>query len=812
MTFPSLLLLVALGTNAREKAIDAFDYATPQAARQAWVASTGTPQPVMAEEEEKVDGQPARQRGGTWMEFTAPFASKPDLERTILDRNVQLDLSVPGEFTLDFAAENVEAVGSISLYFRSGGGWYSVGTGLSKAGWQTLRFSKASFRTEDKPAGWHKIDGIRISVWRGQPKDSRIMIDNLMAKYHDVALVIPSAGSGENGEVRAAMGTAETVAGMLSELGLGSDAVEDTAISQGALGDRLVAILAYNPGIREEAVQGLVRFVERGGKLFVSYQLPAPLAAALGLESPQYHRPEKPGTFAQIRFEGEIPGMPQSVQQSSWNITTAKPAAHGMNVVGWWYGEDGKATGQPALLVGNRGAFFSHIILSDDYAAKKQMLAAVLGNLAPPLWDQMAKAELEQIAKVGHLDNLEQLQEYVKSQNNPTAADRLEAAVKSLSSVQSQYAAKQYPQAIESARKTHELLVNAYLRSAPSPAKEGRAWWNHSGTGAYPGDWDRTCKELAANGFNMILPNMLWGGLAHYPSEILPQSSTYRELGDQVEQCVKAAKKYGLEVHVWKVNHNLSNAPKDFIAKLRREGRTQVNVRGEPHDWICPSHPENQNLERESMLEVARKYDVDGLHFDYIRYPGREFCYCDGCRQRFQAEAGAKVADWPRDCYSGSLKDKYHDWRCQQITQLVRSVYREAKRIKPSIQISAAVFGSYPECRISVGQDWVAWAKGRYVDFLCPMDYTDSDQRFINLVSNQLRLVEGNVPLYPGIGATASNSTLPPDRVVGQVHHARSLGAAGFTIFNLSQGTIESIAPGFALGAGSQKAVPVHKK
>ena len=38
------------------------------------------------------------------------------------------------------------------------------------------------------------------------------------------------------------------------------------------------------------------------------------------------------------------------------------------------------------------------------------------------------------------------------------------------------------------------------------------------------------------------------------------------------------------------------------------------------------------------MLEVARKYPVDGLHFDYIRYPGRDKCYCDGCRERFEAE------------------------------------------------------------------------------------------------------------------------------------------------------------------------------
>jgi len=86
------------------------------------------------------------------------------------------------------------------------------------------------------------------------------------------------------------------------------------------------------------------------------------------------------------------------------------------------------------------------------------------------------------------------------------------------------------------------------------------------------------------------------------------------------------------------------------------------------------------------------------------------------------------------------------------------------------------------------------------------MDYTPSDTLFRSLVENQVRLVSGRIPIYPGIGATASRSTLSPDRVVGQIRHARSLGAAGFTIFNFQSGTAETIIPGVGLGAGAQKA------
>ena len=57
------------------------------------------------------------------------------------------------------------------------------------------------------------------------------------------------------------------------------------------------------------------------------------------------------------------------------------------------------------MLLSDRGAFFSHIILRDDRQRKKQMLAAILGHLAPPLWQQMADNALEGTGHVGHLSD-----------------------------------------------------------------------------------------------------------------------------------------------------------------------------------------------------------------------------------------------------------------------------------------------------------------------------------------------------------------------------------------------------------------------
>jgi uncharacterized lipoprotein YddW (UPF0748 family) len=338
------------------------------------------------------------------------------------------------------------------------------------------------------------------------------------------------------------------------------------------------------------------------------------------------------------------------------------------------------------------------------------------------------------------------------------------------------------------------------VRSLPNKPGELRFWWEHAGTGAYPGDWDRTMKELKACGFNAVIPNMLWGGLAHYDSKLLPRSKTFDQYGDQIEQAVRAGKKHGIEVHVWKVNFNCSNAPREFIDSMRQSGRTQVKFDGTPGNWLCPSHPENRQLEWESMVEVVKNYDVDGIHFDYIRYPDSEHCYCNGCKERFEKHIGETLANFPQATRTEQWRSKFDDWRCDQITALVADVHREAKRVKPSIKISAAVFPKYPECRTWVLQDWHVWIDKGYLDFLCPMDYSASASTFDAYVEAQMEFAAGRIPVYPGIGATATNIALTPDQVATQIMVARKHGALGFTIFNLNRETLEKIPPVLRLG------------
>lgn len=645
-------------------------------------------------------------------------------------------------------------------------------------------------------------------------------LTEVAAQQADIAILLPSTASGAaEGDVDYARSVSRRFVRMLKSIGFSADQLEETSaatiprLQDTSSNPYRLIILPLNPKISLKTASLLKSFVTRGGKLFVTYNLADEVASLLNLRSIKWMRQETPGQFASIQFAApDILGIPKSVRQASWNITVAEPTSPQTKIIGHWYNAAGESTEYPAFFIGEAGVFFSHVFLPDDIRTKTQLLAALLGHLVPEFQHAMAKRELEAMTTVGHIKNLDTLTKFVGYSEISEAQQALQTGKTLTTQAQTEYTRKDYYKAMTSARESRDALSKAYFLSHLTDETEGRALWNHSGLGAYPGDWDRSAKELAAAGINMIFPNMAWGGLAHYDSSVLPQSAKFAKYGDQIAQCVKAAHKHNLEVHVWKITWNLEGAPKEFVDKMRKDGRTQISSIGDTINWLCPSNPENVLLELKAVMEIVRNYDVDGIHLDYIRYPGSRACYCDECHKRFMLATRQHIQEWPASVLprTGQHAKAYVEWRAQQITRLVRLIHKRTRQIKPDIKISTAVFGAYPDCVTSIGQDWIAWAKAGYIDFVCPMNYTEDSKYFTDLLEKQLALMPKGVAIYPGIGATASNSLLTPDAVIGQIHLARFLGASGWTIFDYTVNISNTILPAIQMGVGKRKAEPVH--
>lgn len=792
----SICLLPATWASAADMTtIDDFEgYADAAAVRAAWTESQGAPP---AELMPHGDGKA--------LKLNCTFTN-PETQRGCYDRNVQLDLTLAGSITFDFYCDDPAPLSYCAVYFRSGEGWYASSFGAEK-GWQHVTIGKGIFRVEGTPNGWGKIDGVRVSAWKGKAQDTYCGFDNLGTRTEDIAVV---SGATAGAEARAVQEIAGQLADHLDKTGIAYGALTEGDVEAGALRGKKLAIFPYSPEMSEAAVQQTLAYLTAGGKIIVFYSVRPALAEALGLADVQYSHPETPGTLADVAFEAAaVPGLPAKMYQNSWNTQTFTPGGHNARVIGTWRSEDGKL-GAPAVLLSDSGAYMGHVLTQGDPDAKQAFLMALIGHFVPGAWETATATALQKAQLVGPYGTREALDAYLAS---VTPGSAFEAKVKAAQAAAAQAEAtakkllgeKRYPEALGESHKVHAALQEAYFVAHKPRTAEFRAVWNHSGTGDC-GSWEDAMQRLKAGGFNAVVPNMWWGGVAYYDSKLLPHGATFEKLGDQITQCVAAGKKYGIEVHPWKVNWNLGNAPQSFIDKMRAEQRLQMTAQGKEEAWLCPSNPQNFELERDTMLEVVRNYDVDGVHFDYIRYPDNEHCYCAGCRERFEAARGAKVANWPADCYSGPLKAEYRDFRCAQITRLVKAVSEEAHRLKPWIRISAAVFSDYPSCREQVGQDWVLWCKQGWLDFVCPMDYSETDGRFRNLVTNQAELLGGCTPLYAGIGAFIN----PDDETLGQMEIARECGADGFVLFNMGKDLADQGFPRFAQGITAAPAIIPH--
>lgn len=779
----ALLAQTPSTTAPAARVIEDVGYTNTAALQKAWTAMPGAGPVTTAE----VEGRKT---------LLLPVHFKGSrLERLYWDKAVKLDFTSARGITFEMNCPQVGAVSAFSIYFQSGDGWYSGSFGPSVAhGWCTVTVEKKNTRIEDKPAGWGRIETIRISPWRGGDLDTPLYIRNMRVIEQDGPIAIVSGVSvaaTDQRELESVAQFTKTVADKLDELGLPYALLADTELTAEKLKGRKLVILPHNPQMPDKVAAMLVDYLKSGGKLIAFYGLPWSLQEPTGIQGGQFIGQKHPGSFASIRPvpDSPIADLPQSTAQASWNIVEAKPVAGRSRIAAQWYDQDGKPTGDAAIVASNNCVVMTHVLLDDDPADKRILLLAMAGNLVPEFWEQ---ATAESITHIGRGELLRDLPD--SNNKKQQEAARLAKTAEDLCK------AHQYVAAITTADRARRVAIEAACLTYKPQAGEHRAFWCHSPFGVAGMDWDQSIKILADNGFTDIQPNMLWGGSAFYPSQVLPVAPEVAQQGDQIEKCLAACKKYGLKCHIWKVNWNLGwRTPKDFVQRMRKDGRLQVDINGQPIDWLCPSSPENQKLEIDSMLEVATKYDVDGLHFDYIRYPGPDCCYCSACRARFEKLIGQSVKNWPRDLRKpGELRDKWLEFRRSNITAVVSAVSAQARKIKPKIQISAAVFPSWAATRDSEGQDWKRWCDQGYVDFVCPMDYTEYTGLFAGMIPLQ-QAWAGKTPCYPGIGLSCwANRDI--FRLCEQIDATRQAKTGGFTIFDYEPTEAREIVPLCGLG------------
>ncbi len=761
-----------------------------------WKPMKGSP-PV---ETASVGGKPV-------FRMDCPFRGNP-MARASWDIPLRLDLSWDRGVGVLLYVEDLSPVSRFSLFLRSGKGWYAFDVPVSVEGkWCVIELPKEASRIEGMPAGFGRVEAVRFSAWRKGDRSTRVYFGGLgiLPGEGSCAVVRWEGTRGLDGGSRKYIGGFCLGAmKLLSRLGREATLVSDLDLGRGVPGRIGLLVLPRNAVLPGFTLRPLESFLGRGGKILSFLVLPGPLVKRAG-----FQRGGKRGggrVSGVLRVDsGLLPGSPEEIRFRGAMAGNLVPRGKGARVAAWWIPAGGKP--RPAVLL---SPGFLHLDLLPEISPVKRdpglecFYLSILERALPGAWRKAAVKSLERMGAFGPWKDWDETRKALLGMAKEAglslpSLEKVEKARKACARLLARGDARGV---FLRAVKAEEWVKEAFCRVQPAKKGEFRAFWCHSAFGVEGMTWKETAERLAENGFTAVFPNMLWGGVAYYESRVLPVHPLVKEKGDQLALCVKACHDRGIQVHVWKVNWNTGNRSPAFIERMRKEGRLQVDSRGREKNppWLCPSNPSNRRLEAEAMLEVARKYPVDGIHFDYIRYPGPDACFCKECRKRFEKKVGGKVSPWPAAVLEGGpYREAWLQFRRDNINALVSEVSRRVKELPRKVLVSAAVFRNWPAERDRIGQDWALWCRKGWVDFVCPMDYVPDTREFRRSVASQLRWA-GKVPVYPGIGYTVWKKRKGIYTLVEQVKAARRLGAKGFIIYNLGVDEAGEILPLLGLG------------
>ena len=259
------------------------------------------------------------------------------------------------------------------------------------------------------------------------------------------------------------------------------------------------------------------------------------------------------------------------------------------------------------------------------------------------------------------------------------------------------------------------LFAVPLLHAQPSPKHEVRAAWI---TAVYGLDWPRTKATSAAGirkqqeelveildklkeaNFNTVLFQTRTRGDVLYRSSIEPYNSIltgkvgqdpgYDPLAFAVEECHKR----GMECHAWMVTIPLGE--RKHVASLGKQSVTRrqpdICLRYKNEYFLNPGHPKTKEYLMSLVKEVVERYDVDGVHFDYLRYPERALRFPDNYDYRKYGK-GRSLDQWRRD----------------NLTEIVRYIYKGVKQLKPWVKVSTCPVGKYRDTSRYPSKGWNAF-------------------------------------------------------------------------------------------------------
>lgn len=254
---------------------------------------------------------------------------------------------------------------------------------------------------------------------------------------------------------------------------------------------------------------------------------------------------------------------------------------------------------------------------------------------------------------------------------------------------------------------------------------------------------------------------------------------------DPLAFAIEESHKRGIELHAWfnpyRALAGEKHAPSSDHILKKHPGRT---MKYGIDRWMDPGIPEVRAQTLAVMLDVTRRYDVDGIHIDDYFYP-------------YPAKGpDGKLAPFPDDAsyqryrQSGGDLDKSH-WRRQNVDTLVRELYDGIKAAKKHVKFGISPFGLYrPNIPEGTGggldpyedlsADSLKWLQNGWLDYMVPQLYWPIDPPKLSFTTYYDWWLSQNSQrrhIWPGMAVDRVGKDRGPSEILKQISVVRQRGA-----------------------------------
>jgi len=307
-------------------------------------------------------------------------------------------------------------------------------------------------------------------------------------------------------------------------------------------------------------------------------------------------------------------------------------------------------------------------------------------------------------------------------------------------------------------------------------------------------------------GFNNLIVQVRGRGDALYQSNIVPRSAILKnDSFDPLALIINKAHAKGIKVHAWVNVYLLWSAKSDPYSDehiynahpewIDHNGRNTNNPQpikpdGDEGVYLAPHHPAVTPYLLSVFRELVAKYDLDGLHLDYVRYKDADYGNNKAALEYYKKSGGSELLTLLSTAWSEADSNtqftsklvKWSDYRRKAITDLVKKTKEMVLEVRPDCIVSAAVKPNLYAARNRFFQEWDVWLAAGYVDWVFPMNYATSLRSF----AANIDIIYDNLPakyrnrIIMGI-ATYNQS---PFDVADKIKYTRVTRFRGVSLFS----------------------------